>query len=418
MQSECSAAPPSTSQSAQELLETLLSITGRVEGFLYRCRNDRDYTMLHISEGVERLCGYPASDFIDNRMRAFSTVILPEDIDTIYAAVDRALAARQNWEIDYRLVHRSGEAVWVHEIGAGVFSGSGELLYLEGFVIDIARRKRMETELSEAQQKLLAASAAIMQSLADREAALATAEAANQAKARFLAIMNHELRTPLNAIIGFSDLIRGETYGPVNNPKYVEYVREINEAGQTLLGIVNSMLELTQLNSGRRTVQIEPLTFEQVQKPALNGFEGALATRALHVDIIPDPGCHMMAGDRSCLVRVLRNVLDNAIKFNRREGTVTLALEHRPDQGKIAITVRDTGTGMQAERLEEIAKPFTQLDGSYTRHANGIGLGLAIAKALLEAMSGSIEIESAPGQGTCVRIVLPEWRDEEWRGEA
>ena len=411
MQSECTAAPPSTSQSAEELLETLLSITGRVEGFLYRCRNDRDYSMLHISKGVERLCGYPGSDFIDNRRRAFSTMIFPDDLDAVYAAVDQALATRQNWEIDYRLLHRTGKPIWVHEIGAGVLSDSGELLYLEGFVIDIARRKRMETELNETQAKLVAANAAIMQSLADREAALAMTEAANQAKAGFLAIMNHELRTPLNAIIGFSDLIRSETYGPVNNPKYSDYVREINEAGQALLGIVNSMLELTQLTSGRRTVQIEPMTFEQVQNPALNGFDGALAARALYVEILPDAGGHLMAGDRSCLVRVLRSVIDNAIKFNRRAGTVTLALEHRPDQGQVAIAVRDTGPGIPVEKLAEIAKPFTQGDGSYTRHANGVGLGLAIAKALLAAMSGSIEIESAMGQGTCVRIVLPEWRD-------
>lgn len=412
MPTECRAAPPSTSQSAPELLETLLSITGRVEGFLYRCRNDRDYSMLHMSKGIERLCGYPASDFIDNEMRAFSTVIFPDDLEAVYAAVDRGLATRQNWEIDYRLVHRSGKPIWVHEIGAGVLSPSGDLLYLEGFVIDIARRKRMETELNETQQKLVAANAAIMQSLADREAALAMTEAANQAKAGFLAIMNHELRTPLNAIIGFSDLIRGETYGAVNNPKYTEYVREINDAGHALLGIVNSMLELTQLNSGRRTVQIEPLTFVQVQNPALSGFDGALAARALLVEILPDTAGHLMAGDRSCLVRVLRNVLDNAIKFNRRAGTVTLALEHRRDQGQVVIAVRDTGPGIPTEKLEEIAKPFTQGDGSYTRHANGVGLGLAIAKALLAAMSGSIEIESAIGQGTCVRIVLPEWRNE------
>src|SRR3954447_3169355 len=118
MQSEGAAAPPSTSQSAEELLETLLSITGRVEGFLYRCRNDRDYSMLHMSEGIERLCGYSASDFIDNRARAFSTVIFPDDLDAVYAAVDQALATRQHWEIDYRLVPRTGKLLWVHEIGA------------------------------------------------------------------------------------------------------------------------------------------------------------------------------------------------------------------------------------------------------------------------------------------------------------
>jgi len=411
MQAQRDRVPISTSQSPQELLETLLSITGRVEGFLYRCRNDRDYSMLHISEGVDRLCGYPASDFIDNRRRAFTTVIHPDDLETIYRDVDLALAAKEKWEIDYRLVHRQGHPVWVHEVGAGVFGESGELLYLEGFVIDIARRKQMETELHRTQQQVLEANAALTQSLADREAALAMTEAANQAKARFLAIMNHELRTPLNAIIGFSDLMHRGVYGPVGNEKYVEYVREINEAGQTLLGIVNSMLELTQLTSGKRRVQIEPLTFEQVYKPALGNIEGAIAAHGLRLDIVPDTGARFMAGDRSCLVRVLHNVLDNAVKFNRRDGTVTLSLEHRPEQGALAIVVCDTGAGIPAEKLEEIAKPFNQL-GNYTRHANGVGLGLAIAKALLSAMSGSMEIESEVGRGTCVRIVVSEWRPE------
>jgi PAS domain S-box-containing protein len=393
-----------TSQSPQELLETLLSIIGRVEGFLYRCRNDRDYSMLHISEGIERLCGYPAADFIDNRKRAFSAVIHPDDLESVYAGVDQALAGKRNWEIDYRLVHCAGQPVWVHEVGAGVFAESGALLYLEGFVIDIARRKRMETELHDTQQKLVT-------SLADREAALAMTEAANQVKSRFLAIMNHELRTPLNAIIGFSDLMQREAYGPVANPKYAEYVQEINQAGQALLEIVNGMLELTQLTSGKRAVQIEPLTLDQVHKPALRGMDGAIEARGLRLDVVPNSGDCLMAGDRSCLVRVLHNVLDNAVKFNRRDGTVTLKLEQRPEQGTIAIAIRDTGSGIPAEQLREIAKPFSQI-GSYTRHANGMGLGLAIAQALLNAMSGALEIESEVGRGTCVRIVLPEWRPD------
>lgn len=401
-----------TAQSPQELLETLLSITGRVEGFLYRCRNDRDYSMLHMSEGIERLCGYPASDFIDNRRRSFSAVVHLDDLNAVYDGVDRGLALKQNWEIDYRLVHRDGRTRWVHEVGAGVFGASGELLYLEGFVIDIARRKQMETELHETQQKVLEANAALTQSLADREQALAMTEAASQAKARFLAIMNHELRTPLNAIIGFSDLMHREAYGPVANPKYAEYVREINDAGQTLLQIVNSMLELTQLTSGKRTVQIEPLALDQVRKPALRGLEGALEARGVRLVVEAGSDACVMAGDRSCLVRVLHNVLDNAVKFNRRDGTVTLKLERRPRQGTIAIAVCDTGDGIPTEKLQEIAKPFTQADGSYTRNANGVGLGLAIAKALLAAMSGSVEIDSEVGRGTCVRIVVPEWRSD------
>jgi PAS domain S-box-containing protein len=141
-------AKPATSHPLQDgpdaRLDALLSITSRMEGFLYRCRNDPSYTMLYISDGVRTVTGYPASDFIDNRVRAYASVTHPDDIAAVDAAVGAALETRGNWSIDYRIVNQRGEAVWVHEIGGGVFGADGELHFLEGFVIDIAERKRME----------------------------------------------------------------------------------------------------------------------------------------------------------------------------------------------------------------------------------------------------------------------------------
>ena len=129
-----------------ERLAALLSIAGRMDGFLYRCRNDPTYTMLYISDGVGALTGYPASDFIGNRVRAYSTITHPDDLGAVDAAVGKALETNSNWSIDYRLVTRQGNAVWIHEIGGGVFDAAGELQFLEGFVIDIAERKRLEDE--------------------------------------------------------------------------------------------------------------------------------------------------------------------------------------------------------------------------------------------------------------------------------
>lgn len=133
---------PQVEQDAR--LDALLSITSRMDGFLYRCRNDPSYTMLYISDGVLTVAGYPASDFIDNRVRTYSSVTHPDDIAAVDAAVGKALETQGNWGIDYRILTRRGEAVWVHEIGGGVFGADGELQFLEGFVIDIAERKRME----------------------------------------------------------------------------------------------------------------------------------------------------------------------------------------------------------------------------------------------------------------------------------
>ena len=134
----------SPDKAVDERLAALLSITGRMDGFLYRCRNDPSYTMLYISEGILTVSGYPPSDFIGNKVRGYSTITYPDDLGAVDAAVGKALETRSNWTIDYRIVPRQGDPIWVHEIGGGVFNDAGELEFLEGFIIDITERKQLE----------------------------------------------------------------------------------------------------------------------------------------------------------------------------------------------------------------------------------------------------------------------------------
>jgi diguanylate cyclase (GGDEF)-like protein/PAS domain S-box-containing protein len=131
---------------ADERLDALLSITGRMDGYLYRCRNDQSYTMLYISDGIATISGYPPGDFIQNKVLEYVSVIHPDDLETVYAAVNTALEARRNWNVDYRIVPNYGRAVWVREIGGGVFNDDGELVFLEGFVVDIGDRKVIEDQ--------------------------------------------------------------------------------------------------------------------------------------------------------------------------------------------------------------------------------------------------------------------------------
>src|SRR5215210_7857596 len=129
---------------ADARLDALLSITGRMDGFLYRCRNDQTYTMLYMSDGIHTLSGYPPQDFIHNSVRDYTSIIHPDDLAAVYAAVDLAVEARRNWNVDYRIVTNDGEFLWVREIGGGVFNDGGVLVFLEGFVIDITDRKGVE----------------------------------------------------------------------------------------------------------------------------------------------------------------------------------------------------------------------------------------------------------------------------------
>ncbi len=128
-------------------LEAMLSITGRMNGCLYRCRNDAAYTMLFISDSIATVTGFPASDFINNRIRTFTSICHPEDTGKVDAAVGQALDARGQWDLDYRLIGRDGGEIWIHETGGGVYGDNGELLFLEGAIVNVNDRKRLENEV-------------------------------------------------------------------------------------------------------------------------------------------------------------------------------------------------------------------------------------------------------------------------------
>src|SRR5882724_10368665 len=137
-------------------LAALLSITGRMDGFLYRCRNDADYTMLYISEGIQRVSGYLAREVLGNKIVSFTEMIYAEDLDLVNAAVTKGIDGRENWNVVYRVVSKAGTPIWVREIGGGVFDAEEKLEFLEGFVIDITEIKRLE-EINERALKELAA---------------------------------------------------------------------------------------------------------------------------------------------------------------------------------------------------------------------------------------------------------------------
>ncbi|HVY99536.1 MAG TPA: PAS domain-containing methyl-accepting chemotaxis protein [Dongiaceae bacterium] len=150
----------------------LLSIARRMNGFLYRCRNDASYTMLYMTEGIRALTGYPPEDFIGNRVRGFSSICHPDDVALVDKAVGAALEKRTNWNIDYRLMHRNGKPVWINEIGGGVFDGAGQLQYLEGCIVSIADRKALElqnreivTHLAEVSRQIVAGTGNILKVL-------------------------------------------------------------------------------------------------------------------------------------------------------------------------------------------------------------------------------------------------------------
>jgi PAS domain S-box-containing protein len=255
---------------------------------------------------------------------------------------------------------------------------------------------RINAELDE---RVVKRTAEVVVAMEEAERARESAERANRAKSEFLSRASHELRTPLNAILGFGQLLEGSAL-PEDDSESVE---EIVRAGRHLLELVNEVLDISRLDADRLALRIEPVSVEGIVHEALDLIGPQALGRGIQLRTNIPPDLHVMA-DRQRLEQVLLNLLSNAVKFDRQEGTVTVSCE--ASEERVVLRVADTGPGIAPERMERLFTPFDRL-GAETIEGAGAGLGLALSKALVEAMEGSITVETMLDVGTTFAVELP-----------
>jgi signal transduction histidine kinase len=254
----------------------------------------------------------------------------------------------------------------------------------------------------------LKTSRAIMDGMSRRlKVSVEQAQQANRAKSAFLANMSHELRTPLNAIMGFSEVMMDQHLGPLDNPRYLAYSGDIHASGRYLLGIINDILDLSKIEAGKMSLE------SAEEFPLRHAVEGSLSICCnlgekfdVRIDShLPPEDVNLLAVERM-IRQILINLVGNAIKFTPAGGCITIAGAMTAGGG-YALTVQDSGIGMTEEDIHKALTPFGQVENKMTATHNGTGLGLPLAKAMLELHGGTLEITSAPGRGTCLTLNFP-----------
>ncbi len=240
------------------------------------------------------------------------------------------------------------------------------------------------------------------------EAALREAARGSEAKSRFLAGMSHELRTPLNAIIGYSEFMGLQPFGPMGDARYLEYMADIQKSGGHLLALINDVLDLARLDAGHAELLEEVVDVAELVEASISLVAPQALKGGVRVEAVPVSSALAVCADERRLKQVLVNLLSNAVKFTPPEGIVTVRVSLREDG--IAIAVADTGIGMRAEDIPLALERFGQVESAMARKYHGTGLGLPLARELIENHGGTLSIDSVFGEGTTVTVTLPRER--------
>jgi len=338
-----------------------------------------------------KLLGVSRHDLVQQRVSRF---IVKEHQDRFYLQRKQLIESGEPQSCELQMVKPDGTQFWTH-LAATVETRSDEVIVLRMVISDITERKLAEIELARLNQ-------AMKEKNIDLERATRIAEKANLAKSAFLSNMSHELRTPLHAILGFTQLI--ESGSPPPTPDQKISIEQILRAGWYLLELIDEILNLAAVESGKLSLSLEPTSLDEVMRECHAMIEPQALSRHISISYCPFEIEQCVSADPIRLKQVFINLLSNAIKYNKVGGTVAVTF-NTVSRERIRIYIQDSGAGLPAEKLLALFQPFNRL-GQEGGQQQGTGIGLALSKRLTELMGGTIGVESTVGKGSTFWVEL------------
>lgn len=342
---------------------------------------DRNGDVEYVNPTFTRITGYGLDEVRGHNPRLLKSGLTPGET---YKELWSTILRGEVWSGEFVNKRKDGTPYWARATISAMRTPAGEVSHFVGVQEDV-------TDAREAQEAL--------------KTAKIQAESANRAKSEFLATMSHEIRTPMNAIIGMSELLQ-DTELTRQQARYVDVFRR---AGESLLGLINSILDLSKIEADRLEMELIQFDLCDVAETAASVIGVQASEKGLELLYRIKPGTPTnLLGDPERLRQIFINLLGNAVKFTE-VGQVLLSIEQQPDlaEGNLRITVSDTGVGIPADKIEKVFDSFSQADASTTRRYGGTGLGLTISKRLVELMGGRMWIESEVGKGTSFIMEIP-----------
>lgn len=341
---------------------------------------DPDGFIASWNTGAQRIMGFQADEIVGRHFATF----YPEDAvagGTPQRDLEQA-ASSGRLEVEGWRVRKDGSLFWANIVCTAIRDQSGNLRGFAQLTRDLTERNKFEATLTNAK---------------------AVAEKANLAKSEFLSSMSHELRSPLNAILGFAQLMDSDSPSPT--PAQSESILQILNAGWYLLELINEILDLAAIESGKLSMSVEPVLLNELLLECQSMIEPLAQKRGIRMNFPHGDAVYCVNADRTRVKQVLINLLSNAIKYNNPSGSVVVDCSAKSASGRVRLTVTDTGPGLPPEKLGQLFQPFNRL-GQEAGGEEGTGIGLVVSKRLVELMDGVMGVESTLGKGSIFWVEL------------